>query len=71
MSFTILQIRKPSCVLTFVCQALVFVPVLGPRNPPRCAEHLGSGSQPAMFVGMTWRAFQTEAVASHDKLLIQ
>lgn len=32
MSFTILQIRKPS-VLTFVCKALVFVPVLGPRDP--------------------------------------
>lgn len=33
MSFTILQIRKSSWVLTFVCQALVFVPVLGPRDP--------------------------------------
>lgn len=41
------------------------------QGSPRLAEHLGGGSQPAVCIGITWRAFQTQAAASHLKLLIQ
>lgn len=70
MSFTILQIRKSSWVLTFVCQTLVFVPVLGPRDPKACRTP-GQVFLNLLCASESPGGFQTQAAASQLKLLIQ